>query len=152
MEKKRKLLIINFAVLAIAALLYAALVSPEGVMTMAGSRRYPIYRGSSQSAVSIRCGLSWDAKSVSSILDTLDEYGVSITFAVSSDWAEAHPTLLCDIASRGHEIAAMSGHASGGSPREISEDLSRTLDAIERITGERPKLFCCGREGASASA
>lgn len=144
MEKKRKLLFVNIAVLGVAALLYAALISPEGVMTMSGSRRYPVYRGQAKDSVSLQCAVTWDAQSMKTILDTLDEYGVSITFAVSGEWANAHPTLLCEIASRGHEIAAMRQDPSKGGYKETLEELSRTADSIERITGRRPELFYCG--------
>ncbi|MCR5807940.1 MAG: polysaccharide deacetylase family protein [Clostridiales bacterium] len=153
MDKKRKLLGVNLAVLAVFALLYAALASPAGVMTMAGSVKYPVYRGASDTCVSIQCSVTWDAAALERILEILEEQGVSITFGVTADWAKAHPTLLSNMAKSGHEIAAAAApgksRAGYGSLKAETEECALL---IERITGERPKLLLCGSEDAEKSA
>ena len=79
------------------------------------------------------------------ILDMLDAAKVKATFFVIGKKAEAHPDLVRDIVRRGHAIA-MHSHAhnrlfSLKGARHVRADLTRALDVLTEITGERPVLF-----------
>lgn len=79
------------------------------------------------------------------VLDLLDEAGVKATFFVIGKKAEAHPELIREIVARGYALG-VHGHAharifSLRSSRVIEQDLRRAVEALERITGERPTLI-----------
>lgn len=79
------------------------------------------------------------------VLDLLDEAGVKATFFVIGRKAEAHPELVREIVARGHAVG-VHGHAhdrlfSLRSHRVIEQDLRRAVEALARITGERPTLI-----------
>jgi peptidoglycan/xylan/chitin deacetylase (PgdA/CDA1 family) len=79
------------------------------------------------------------------ILDLLDEANVKATFFVIGKKAEAHPELVREILDRGHAVA-MHSYAhhrlfSLKSSRYVRDDLTKALDVLEDITGERPALF-----------
>ncbi len=142
---------VNIAIIAIAAFVYTALVSPASVMT-AGRRSSPVYRSPGDDTALI-IAVSWDAEAVKEVLDTLHARDERVTFAVSGRFAEEEPVLLRRIADEGHEIASM-----GYDPNrelygdELKGDILRSLDIIERITGERPSLFYCGSGYGTAPA
>ena len=79
------------------------------------------------------------------ILDLLDAAKVKATFFVIGKKAEAHPDLVRDILARGHAVA-MHSHAhhrlfSLKSARYVRDDLTKAIDVLTEITGERPVLF-----------
>jgi peptidoglycan-N-acetylglucosamine deacetylase len=79
------------------------------------------------------------------ILDVLREAKVKATFFVVGAAAEGHPDLLRRIVSDGHLVASHTfSHAHTfhfwGS-RAMAADITKGIDAVERITGERPAYF-----------
>lgn len=73
-------------------------------------------------------------------LDLLDEYDTKATFFVLGWIAEKNPSLVREIAERGHEVASRGYYHRGLvnlSREEFQADLSRTNRAIENATGER---------------
>ena len=83
-------------------------------------------------------------ESVKPILDLLDKYNINATFAVLGSVAEKHPELVKEIHETGHEIAS---HAcSHKTLYELGKDafedeIKRSVDLLESITGERPVGF-----------
>ena len=78
------------------------------------------------------------------ILRLLDRYGLPATFFIPGDTADRHPDETRAIANAGHEI----GHHGylHEQPNHLTEDEERTmiergLDALERITGRRPRGY-----------
>lgn len=73
-------------------------------------------------------------------LDLLDEYRTKGTFFVLGWIADQNPSLVKEIALRGHEVASRGYfHRNLGNltPQEFREDLIRTNRAIENATGEQ---------------
>lgn len=141
---------VNAAIILIAAFFYAALISPFSVMT-ASAAFGPIRRFRSGTALMIE--VSWDASAMEGILDTLDERGERVTFAVSGAWAEQRPGMLAAMKRAGHEIVTM-GYDPAKNFRgdELEKDIALSLEIIGRIAGEKPKLYFCGERDPSASA
>lgn len=86
-----------------------------------------------------------DPQSTPQILDLLDEADAKAAFFAIGRKAEAHPALIRDIVSRGHVIG-LHGYEHDTLmalrlPWQVRADLERGLDALERITGERPTLY-----------
>lgn len=78
------------------------------------------------------------------ILDVLKAEHVRATFFVCGRAAEERPDLVRRIAAEGHQI----GNHTYSHPwlylmprRSIAQEIDRTQDAVERITGARPTLF-----------
>lgn len=78
------------------------------------------------------------------ILDILEEFGVEATFFVVGVNAERYPELLLRELEEGHEIGNHSYthyHVADLSAEEFARDLDACSTAIQRITGERARLF-----------
>lgn len=84
---------------------------------------------------------------VPTVLDILDAMQLRITFFIVGQDAERpeNADVLAEIARRGHEIANHSHHHEPWMHRrgrlEIDDELRRAEEAIERVTGARPRGF-----------
>jgi peptidoglycan/xylan/chitin deacetylase (PgdA/CDA1 family) len=77
------------------------------------------------------------------VLRVLGDHGVRATFFVLGANAEREPKLLAAIANAGHELGNhASSHTSFRSmfPSQIHAELDLTADAIESVTGLRPRF------------
>jgi peptidoglycan/xylan/chitin deacetylase (PgdA/CDA1 family) len=78
-------------------------------------------------------------------LDALDAAGVKATFFVIGKKAKRHPEVVREILRRGHQIGLHTyAHERFMSFRMAGAwraDLERGIRALEKITGERPRLF-----------
>lgn len=78
------------------------------------------------------------------ILDLLDRYQVKATFFVLGWVAERYPHLVREIHKKGHEIGSHSyWHkvVTAQTPTEFRDDLRRSLDVLQEITGSQVKGF-----------
>lgn len=78
------------------------------------------------------------------VLDLLDEYGIKATFFVLGWEAERRPTLVEEIARRGHEVASHGYRhrlVYAMSPTDCREDILRSKHVLEDITGARVRGF-----------
>ena len=76
------------------------------------------------------------------LLDLLDETGTKATFFVLGRVAETFPDLVREVAGRGHELGTHGhGHfrVDALGPDRFREELRLSSDAIERVTGRRPR-------------
>jgi len=79
------------------------------------------------------------------VLDLLDEAGVKATFFVIGRKAEKHPELVKEIAQRGHALG-VHGYVHDRlfcfrSLSFVRNDLKKSIETLERLTGERPVVF-----------
>ncbi|MCA9584431.1 MAG: polysaccharide deacetylase family protein [Myxococcales bacterium] len=79
------------------------------------------------------------------VLDILEARGVTATFFVIGEKVSQHPDLTKEIVERGHRLGVHSYthdrlFSLRGAARARAE-ITRTLDAIEAATGERPQWF-----------
>lgn len=86
-----------------------------------------------------------DPRYTGDILDVLRDAGVKATFFVVGRAAADHPELVRRIAADGHLLASHTySHAHTfhfWRSRKMADDIARGIDAIERITGDRPLYF-----------
>jgi polysaccharide deacetylase family protein (PEP-CTERM system associated) len=78
------------------------------------------------------------------LLKILDEYKMRATCFVLGSVAETYPTLVCEIRDSGHEIASHGYHhlpIQRLKPEEFKADVTRSLECLERITGEKVRGY-----------
>ena len=78
------------------------------------------------------------------ILDTLAKYDAKAVFFVIGSRVEAAPDVAKRMVAEGHRIGNHTwGHTplAGVSRFEFDEEIGRTQDVVERVTGERPTTF-----------
>lgn len=81
---------------------------------------------------------------LSTLLDLLDELGLTATFFVVGVTADRHPEALLDVVARGHEIGCHGyehRRVFQQTPAEFRRDVVACLDSIERICGIRPEGY-----------
>lgn len=147
--KKSKKFKISLAIELIAIILSSVYLGASGnhvVYTSSSSnKKLPIYgvkRDDNALAISFDC--AWGVDYTDKILDALDFYNVKATFFVVQFWAEKYPDYLKKIVERGHEVGTHSKthpKMSKLSLEEINTELTSSVNAIEKITGKKVKLF-----------
>ena len=114
-------------------------------MAAVTTRELPVYNvDTKEKVVAISFDAAWGRANTEGILDILDRYGVKTTFFLVGFWAEAHPDLVKELVSRGHEIGNHSSthpHMAKQSPSQIREELRKTSDLVKSITGQPTTLF-----------
>lgn len=103
---------------------------------------YGVRRDDNRISFTMDCGSGAD--NLPYILDTLDQFGLKITFFVTGKFAEKNPDMVREMAARGHEIGNHSwSHPSFYelTPEEMLSQLSRTSDLVEELTGKPTVLF-----------
>lgn len=142
----------TWAVNCILVLMIAVLYAITSADTAAASA-YPCYCGRSQTHAALEFAVSWNAAHLGDILDTLKEKHTHATFFVSGEWVESNPSLACRMADEGHEIGTL-GYEQGftGTLEELQADIIRGIDAIERHTGVKARLYHSGKRDVKASA
>jgi peptidoglycan/xylan/chitin deacetylase (PgdA/CDA1 family) len=79
------------------------------------------------------------------LLELLSTEGLTATFFVVGQKVEAHPEVVKAIARAGHGVGVHGYHHHRLygflPPRVVEADIARAQDAVERITGVRPRYF-----------
>ena len=86
----------------------------------------------------------WNANDIDSILETLKNNDVHITFFVVGEWVDKYPEAVKKIHDAGHEIASHSNthpHVNKLSAEKNLEEINLSVSKIEKITGEKTKLY-----------
>lgn len=105
----------------------------------------PIYNvQTEEKKVAFTMNCAWNADDIDSILETLQKNNVKITFFMVGDWIEKFPEAVKKIHEAGHEIASHSDthpHVNNLSYEENIEEIEKSNDKIENITGKRTKIY-----------
>jgi peptidoglycan/xylan/chitin deacetylase (PgdA/CDA1 family) len=86
----------------------------------------------------------WNADDIDKILKTLEENNTKITFFMVGDWIQKFPEAVKKIHDAGHEIASHSDthpHVNNLSYEKNIEEIEKSNDKIEEITGDRTKIY-----------
>jgi len=75
--------------------------------------------------------------------DILKQHDLKITLGTTGNAAERHPEIIAELSGLGHDVAAH-GYSEGTPPTclnrdEQREDIRKTVAAIEKVTGRRPR-------------
>lgn len=105
----------------------------------------PIYKvQTEENKVAFTMNCAWNADDIDSILETLQNNNVKITFFMVGEWIEKFPEAAKKISEAGHEIASHSNthpHVNNLSYEENIEEIEKSNDKIEKITGTRTKIY-----------
>lgn len=97
-----------------------------------------------ENRLTFTCNVDWGEEIIPGMLEILKEKDIEITFFVSGKWAEKNPYLLRTIYIMGHEIQNH-GYAhklcSQISPDKVREEIQKTEDAINELTGIKTTVF-----------
>ena len=105
----------------------------------------PIYNvQTEEKKVAFTMNCAWNADDIDSILKTLQESNVKITFFMVGDWIQKYPDAVKKIHEAGHEIASHSDthpHVNNLSYEKNIEEIEKSNDKIEKVTGKRTKIY-----------
>jgi len=117
----------------------------EGIRTSAPGSHPPLfYVRPSRKALALTFDVSWGESTLPQVLRILGETQTRATFFLSGPWARRHPELVRAIAAQGHEIASHGEehvNLSQYSASEVRENLRRSREALENLTGKPPLFF-----------
>ena len=105
----------------------------------------PIYNvKTEENKVALTMNCAWNADDVDSILETLKNNNVKITFFVVGDWLDKYPEAAKKIAEAGNEIASHSKthpKVANLSYEENVKEIKESVEKIEKITGQKTTLY-----------
>ena len=135
---------IALAVVLVAVVIIQAF-RPGAKSVFAPKDNIPIYSVNTKNMqVAITFDAAWGTDKTIAILDALDAANVKATFFVTGMWANKNADMLREIAKRGHEIGSH-GYTHKDLTTlpepDVLDELKKTDDSIEKITGKRPVIF-----------
>lgn len=133
----------------IVAALFAALVAfvqnqEVSVFSTANGPKALSQVKTDQDHLSLTFDISWGDVQIKPLLKTLKKENVKATFFISGEWAERHKDIVESMVKAGHEIDSHGmKHQSytGMNPNEIRKDISLATEAINKVSGNRPKFI-----------
>lgn len=105
----------------------------------------PIYNvQTDEKKVAFTMNCAWNADDIDSILKTLEENQVKITFFMVGDWIDKFPDVVKKIHEAGHEIASHSNthpHVNNLSYEKNIQEIEDSNNKIEKVTGKRTNIY-----------
>ena len=105
----------------------------------------PIYNvQTEEKKVALTMNCAWNADDIDQILKILQDNQTKITFFLVGDWIEKYPEAVKKINDSGNEIASHSDthpHVTNLSYEQNIEEIEKSNDKIEKITGKRTKIY-----------
>lgn len=108
-----------------------------GPMAIAGTR-------TEHKVVALTFDHSWGNKFTPSILDTLKQNNLKVTFFIMGPWAKKFPEVSQRMVADGHEIASHGyRHENYGdmTPEWVKDDIQKSHALIKEVTGVEPTLI-----------
>ena len=109
------------------------------------SKLLPIYNvQTDEKKVAFTMNCAWNADDIDSILETLKNKNVKITFFMVGDWIDKFPEAVKKVNSEGHEIASHSNthpHVNNLSYEENIKEIEESNKKIDNITGKKTKVY-----------
>ena len=143
---KEKIQTYAVSILTVAVLIAIANIKDiSAVPTFAQEKYLPIYNvQTEENKVAFTMNCAWNADDIDSILETLKNNDVHITFFIVGDWADKYPEAVKKIHEAGHEIGSHSNthpHVNNLSSEKNLEEIQLSVNKIERITGNKTTLY-----------
>lgn len=141
-NKILSILVLSTIVITCVSLYMNATIQTSGV---SGKRLLPIYNvETEEKKVAITLNCAWDDSDIESILNTLDDYNVKLTFFMVGEWVDKYPESLKKIHNSGHEIANHSDghkHVNKLDLQENIEEIQNCSNKIKEVIGIGTNLY-----------
>ena len=131
-----------------AAFFAAGCLAIHGVSAvMAGGEQLqePVCRvETAEKQIALSFDVEWTDVQTQTLLGILEGHEAKATFFVVGRWAKAHPESVLKMVTAGNEVGSHSmahTHLQKCSDAEQRTDLQQCSEAVEQITGTRPRLF-----------
>ena len=115
------------------------------IQTSAATKLLPIYNvQTEENKIAFTMNCAWNADDIDSILETLKNNDVHITFFMVGNWVEKYPEAVKKIYDAGHEIGSHSNthpHVNNLSFEKNLEEIRLSVSKIEKITGQKTNLY-----------
>ena len=109
------------------------------------TKQLPIYNvQTDENKIAITINCAWNADDIDSILKTLKQNNIKVTFFMVGDWVEKFPEAVKKIYNEGHEIGNHSlthPHVNNLSLEENIEQIKKCSEKIKAITGNTTTLY-----------
>lgn len=144
---KRKIYsyLVSFSTVVILFAIAFTVTTDSSIITSATARELPIYNvDTKESKISLTMNCAWNADDIDSILKTLKDNNVKITFFMVGDWVDKFPEAVKKISDAGHEIGNHSNthpHVNNLSSDENIKQIQDASNKIEKITGNKTILY-----------
>ena len=142
-----KALAITIFILVVSAALYTVFGGGKIAAANYLKRELPVYSvDRSDDKISISFDCAWGVDHTDDILSNLDRFGVKCTFFAVKFWVEKYPEYCKKIVENGHELQTHSAthpHMAKLSSNAVKEELTLSVNAIEKTVGKKVTLFRC---------
>ena len=143
---KEKIQTYAVSILTVAVLIAVANIKNISAIQASATEKYlPIYNVQTQeNKIAFTMNCAWNADDIDSILETLKNNEVHITFFMVGEWVDKYPEAVKKIYEAGHEIGSHSNthpHVNNLTAEKNLEEIKLSVDKIERITGYKTNLY-----------
>lgn len=143
---KEKIQTYAVSILTVAVLIAVANIGKINAIPTSATQKYlPIYNvQTEENKIAFTMNCAWNADDIDSILETLKNNNVHITFFMVGDWVDKYPEAVKKIYEAGHEIGCHSNthpHVNNLSSEKNLEEIQLSINKIEKITGIRTTLY-----------
>lgn len=145
--KKRKAVVSAASLVLLLAIMFWAVNSPAVVGVSASERQLPVYCVQREDKiVAISFDAAWGNEDTQTLIDILKKYKINATFFVVGEWVDKYPDSVKALADAGNEVMSHSddhAHFAQLTAEQITANINKSNDKIEKVTGVRPTLFRC---------
>ena len=143
---KEKIQTYLVSILTVAVLIVVANIGTSKVIPTIATQKYlPIYKvKTEEKKIAFTMNCAWSADDIDTILETLKNNNVHITFFMVGEWVDKYPEAVKKICEAGHEIGSHSNthpHVNNLSAEKNLEEINLSVNKIEKITGQKTNLY-----------
>lgn len=143
---KEKIQTYLVSILTVAVLIAVANIDTTKTISVSATQKYlPIYNvKTEEKKVAFTMNCAWNADDIDSILETLKNNDVHITFFMVGNWVDKYPEAVKKIYEAGHEIGSHSNthpHVNDLSAEKNLEEIQLSVSKIEKIIGQKTNLY-----------
>ncbi len=117
----------------------------KSIQTSSVPKYLPIYNvKTDEKKIAFTMNCAWNADDIDSILETLKNNNVHITFFIVGDWVDKYPEAVKKINEAGHEIGSHSNthpHVNKLSAEKNLEEINLSVAKIQKITGQKANIY-----------
>ena len=143
-KEKIKTYIVSVLTVAVLVVI-ASMDKTKIIQTSAAEKNLPIYNvQTEEKKIAFTMNCAWNADDIDSILETLKNNNVKITFFVVGEWVDKYPEAVEKIAKEGHEIGSHSNthpHVNELSSEKNLEEIKTSVNKIEKIINQKVTLY-----------